>query len=119
MGAKTEAFASGGTIMSSPYLPPETLDYITDLLHDKPDALRKCCLVSKSWVPRTRKHLFINIKFLSAKDVQSWGEIFPDPSNSPAYHTHTLSVCLTQAIMEVDAGAGSLIQTFPCVVRLM
>ena len=29
-------------------LPPEILDYILDLLHDEPEALKECCLVSKS-----------------------------------------------------------------------
>ena len=33
--------------MSSPHLPPEILDYIVDLLHDKSDILGECCLVSK------------------------------------------------------------------------
>ncbi|KAF9644347.1 hypothetical protein BDM02DRAFT_3103092, partial [Thelephora ganbajun] len=46
-----------------PYLPPETLDYIVDFLHDNRETLEQCCLVSKSWVPRARKHLFADIKF--------------------------------------------------------
>ena len=104
--------------MSNPHLPPEIFDYIVDLLHDKPKMLGKCCLVSKSWVPRTRKHLFVNIKLLSVKDVQSWGKAFPNDWDSPAHHTRTLSVFWTQAIVEADARAGGLIQTFPRVVRL-
>ncbi|KAF9645264.1 hypothetical protein BDM02DRAFT_3073690, partial [Thelephora ganbajun] len=54
------------TTMSSPHqshLPPEILDYIVDLLHDEPETLKQCCLVSKSWVSRTRKHLFANVEF--------------------------------------------------------
>ncbi|KAF9643160.1 hypothetical protein BDM02DRAFT_3081141, partial [Thelephora ganbajun] len=54
------------TTMSNPrqfHLPPEILDYIIDLLHDKPETLKQCCLVSKSWVSRTRKHLFADIEF--------------------------------------------------------
>ncbi|KAF9642570.1 hypothetical protein BDM02DRAFT_3105483, partial [Thelephora ganbajun] len=50
--------------MSDPHLPPEVCDYIVDLLHNKPDTLGWCCLVSRSWIPRTRKHLFADIKFL-------------------------------------------------------
>ena len=106
--------------MSNPhqYLPPETLDCIIDLLHDEPATLKDCCLVSKLWVPRTRKHLFANIELLSVKDIHSWKKAFPDPSISPAYHTHTLSVCWTQAVTEADTWAGGLIQTFPRVIRL-
>jgi hypothetical protein len=36
--------------MSNP-LPAELLDYVIDHLCDTQDALRNCCLVSKSWVP--------------------------------------------------------------------
>ena len=99
-----------------PHLPPETLDYIVDLLHDEPETLERCCLVSKSWMPRTRKHLFADVKFRSTQDVDSWKTAFPDHSNSPAYHTHTLFVCWTR--VEADAWAGGLIQTFSHVVRL-
>ena len=45
-------------MMPNPYLPQETLDYIVDLLHDEPETLRERCLLSKPWIPRTRKHLF-------------------------------------------------------------
>ena len=104
------------TMSNQPHLPPETLDYIVDLLHDEPETLERCCLVSKSWMPRTRKHLFADIKFRSAQDVDSWKTAFPDPSNSSAYHTHTLFVCWTR--VEADAWAGGLIQAFSHVVRL-
>ena len=33
------------------YLPLETLDYILDFLHDKPETLKECCLVSKIMDP--------------------------------------------------------------------
>ena len=77
--------------MSNPYLPPELLDHTVDLLHDNTKALKECCLVSKSWIPRTRKHLFARIKFSGWKDLPLWMKMFPDPFNSPAYHTHTLT----------------------------
>ena len=79
--------------MSNPrlYLPPEILDHIVDLLHDKQETLQDCCLTSKSWVPRTRKHLFAHVEF-KAEDYDRWMKAFPDPINSPAYHVHTLTV---------------------------
>jgi len=46
-------FFSTNPRCSNPYLPPEILDYIVDLLHNSPNALKECCLVSKSWIPRT------------------------------------------------------------------
>jgi hypothetical protein len=55
------------------------LDNVIDCLHDTRDALKNCCLVSKSWIPRTRKHLFATIAFTTTKRLQSWEETFPDP----------------------------------------
>ena len=104
-----------GTVMSDPHLPQETIDDVIDLLHNKPEALKACCLVSKSWVPRTRKHLFAEIEFISVERIESWKRTFPEPSTSPAYHTHTLFVRCTYAAM---AQVDSLTQTFPRVVWL-
>ena len=104
--------------MPSPHFPGETLDYIIDLLHDEPETLKECCLVAKSWVPRTRKHLFADIRFRSATDLKSWKKTFPDPSNSPAYHTHILTVDCIQVVTTADAEPGGWIPTFSRVVRL-
>ena len=104
--------------MSNPRLPPETLDYIVDLLGGNSRTLKKCCLVSKSWIPRARKHIFANIWFRSAKDLKSWEKTFPDPADSPAFHTHTLFVGCPQAVKDVDAGEGGWIRTFSRVERL-
>ena len=120
MGAKTEAFASGGTIMSSPYLPPETLDYIVDLLHDKPDALRKCCLVSKSWIPRTRKHLFAEVELSTEEHLESWKKAFPDPSTSPVCFTKSLRVESADVVEAAgaEAEAGGWLRDFSRIVHL-
>ena len=82
------------------------LDYVVDHLHNKPGTLKQCCLVSKSWIPRTRKHLFANVKFLAAEDLRSWREMFPDPSTSPARYAKTLYIgphVVTAADSEVDS----------------
>jgi len=104
--------------MSNPPLPREILDYTVDLLHDKPDALKQCCLVSKSWVPRTRKYLFASINFNRANDLEAWGETFPDPGNSPAYHTRSLFVGCPRSVTAADAKEGGWIRAFSRVVRL-
>jgi len=78
--------------MSRP-LPPEIVDLVIDQLCDEPTTLRTCCLVSKSWVPRTRKHLFAHVKFDAASHpLKSWVKVFPDPSKSPAHYTRSLSI---------------------------
>ena len=96
-----------------PRLPQETVDHIVDFLHDNWKELRKCCLVSKSWLPRARKHLFIDLEFES-EDYDKWVRAFPNPINSPAHHVRTLTIrCRLQAV-----GASSWIQGFTRVDRL-
>ena len=77
--------------MSLP-LPPEILDLIVDHLHDEPTTLRACCLVSKSWIPRTRRHLFARVEFRSSRLFKLWMKAFPDSSNSPAHYTRSLDL---------------------------
>jgi len=75
-----------------PHLPQEIYDLIIDLLHDQPETLKQCCLVSASWISRARKHLFAHIEITQERDLWKWTNRFPDPTNSPAQHAHTLSV---------------------------
>jgi len=104
--------------MSNPTLPPETIDHIVDMLHDTPKTLRNCSLVAKSWVPRTRMHLFADIKFSSSKVLESWKKTFPDPSNSPAFYTLTLSVNCYWAMRAADTEEDGWIRAFSRIVRL-
>jgi len=106
------------TTMSNPILPAELLDHIVDLLHDREFTLRNCCLVSKSWISRTRKHLFANILLDAEEDLESWKEMFPDPSTSPACYTKTLAVGCPQLVTTADAETGGWIRGFSCVVGL-
>ena len=99
----------------NPYLPPEILDHIVDLLHDNRETLKECCLVSRSWVPRTQEHLFAHVEFKSEPDYDKWKKAFPDPIGSPAYHAHTLTVDGSLR----GAEDGGWIQSFSRVERLI
>jgi len=111
-----------GTAMSN--LPCEMLDHIVDLLHDSqtygqvPLELRNCCLVSKSWVPRTRRHLFANIYFDTAKNLESWKRTFPGPSISPACYAKRLCIGRPQVVTAEGAEAGGWIASFSSVEHL-
>jgi len=95
-------------------LPPEILDLIIDHLPYDPTILKTCCVVSKSWVPRTRKHLFALVEFdASTSQFSLWKKSFPDPSNSPAHHTRTLCVYGPHG-----TSAGGWIRAFHNVVNL-
>ena len=64
----------------SPSLPPEIHNLIIDHLYDEPNTLNACCLVSKSWIQRTRKHLFAVVKFgLLRRSVASWRKTLSGP----------------------------------------
>ena len=103
----------------SPSFPPEIFDVIIDHLHDEPTALQACCLVSKSWIPRTRTHLFAHVVFYGPKSpVERWKKTFPDPSNSPACYTRTLSIRGLPVVTAADMGAGGWIRTFHSVEHL-
>ena len=103
--------------MSNPDLPPELLDHIVDLLHDDEEALKTCCLVSKSWISRARKHLFANVKLHPPARLQAWRNTFPNPSTSPACYTKTLSI-EDPEVTVADAQEGGWITTFSRVENL-
>ena len=105
--------------MPGPRLPPEISHCIVDLLCEEPKVLKQCCLVSKLWVPRTRKYLFGRIEFERSAGVDAWKGAFPDPANSPAHHTCSLSfTCVEKVITAADAEEGSWTRAFSRVIRL-
>ena len=105
--------------MSNPHLPVDILDQVIDHLCDAKPTLRDCCLVSKSWIPRTRRHLFADIKFQTRTDLKSWKETFPDPSTSPAYYAKSLSIGCPRLVTAVDAEPGGWIRGFSRVAHLV
>ena len=104
--------------MSIPYLPAELLDRIVDLLYDSEHALRNCCLASKSWIPRTRKHLFADVKLTSIERLNSWKEAFLDPSTSTAHYARTLFIGSHTVIADASAEGGGWLRGFSSVVHL-
>ena len=99
-------------------LPPEILDHIVDHLHDESATLGACCIVSKSWIPRSRIHLFAHVNFTNRLPVGSWAEAFTDPLNSPAHYTRTLEIQGRDATTTVGADANRWIRTFHNVAHL-
>ena len=103
-----------------PRFPPEISDYILDILHDENESEtpEQCCLVSKSWVPRTRKHLFARIAFQDSPDCKTWTDMFPDPAISPTCYARSLLFDSMQAIADACAEGDDWIRAFSTVVRL-
>jgi hypothetical protein len=104
--------------MSDLHLPAEMLDHIVDHLRDADDALKSCCLVSKSWIPRTRKYLFAYVGLTAVEVLQSWKETFPDPLTSPACYVKYLLVECSEVITAADADAGGWITGFSHVEKV-
>ena len=100
-------------------LPPEILDLIVDHLHDEPTTLKACCLVSKSWVWRTRWHLFFHVEFNTAESsFEKWMKVFQEPSNSPAHHTRTLSIFGPEVVAAASADRRAWIHPFRHITTL-
>ena len=102
-----------------PDLPLEILDLIVDYLCTEPDTLKMCCLVSKSWVSRTRRHLFTHVKFgsWSGPSFESWMELFSNLSTSPSHHTCFLAFH-SFPVIEVDTtGAPACTRSFRYIVE--
>ena len=106
------------TTMSNRCLPPELPDDIANLLQVSRDALKSYSLVSKSWISRSRTHLFSRIKFHTMKDVESWKTKFSDPSTSPAHCARTVFIECPWITTATDVGEGGLTQTFFRTVHL-
>ena len=101
-----------------PSLPPEIFDLIVDHLHNEPTALKACCLVSPSWIPRARRHLFARIYFWRPEYIGSWMKAFPDPSNSPAHYTRTMSIDGSVITTMKSSDARPWVHAFHLVTRL-
>jgi hypothetical protein len=100
-------------------IPPEIADLILDQLRDEPATLKACCVVSKSWVPRARIHLFASVEFHAQKShIELWKKTFPDPSNSPAHHTRSLAIRGIPVVTAADTDSGGWIRTFHNLVHL-
>ena len=75
--------------MPVPYLPLEIVEEIIDMLVGDTKSLLLCSLVSTSWVHRSRRHLFADIKLHSLSDLQSW---FTTSLRSSSNHVRALDL---------------------------
>ena len=78
-----------------PRIPQELIDEILDYLATDSDfkSLQSCALVSKSWVPSCRRHLFHTVLF-TPRGMARWLEAFPVPEESPAHLVRELRFAL-------------------------
>lgn len=68
--------------MVVPYLPLEIVEEIIDVLAQDTKTLLSCSLVSTSWVHRSRRHLFADVKLPSLLDLQLWFSTGLGPSST-------------------------------------
>lgn len=101
-----------------PSLPPEIFDHIIDYLCRERNTLKKCSIVSKSWVPRTRRHIFAQVDFMTRESIELWMKVFPDPSNSPAHHTRCIRIGAPAVTLMTSSGARAWVRSFHRVTKL-
>jgi hypothetical protein len=70
------------------------------------------------WIPRTRKHLFVDIRFRTVKSLRAWKKMFPDPSTSPARYARALYIDCPQVARAADAKPAGWIRGFSRVIHL-
>ena len=75
--------------MVVPYLPLEIVEEIIDMLVGDTNTLLLCSLVSISWVHRSRRHLFADIKLHSLSDLTLW---FKTGLGASSNHVRTLNL---------------------------
>ena len=106
-------------ILSASARQPETLDLIIDDLHDQRAALLACGVISKPWIPRIRKRIFAHVEFGNPESpVESWIKTFPDPPNSPAHYTHSLTIIGTRLAIGTGTDVGHRIRAFHNIIHL-
>ena len=89
MGSKSsKAKSPTPTETVIPRIPQEIIDEILDHLAADLTSLRSCALVSKSWLPSCRRHLFHTTFFNS--ETAKWFETLQEPEDSPARHVRDL-----------------------------
>ena len=63
-------------------------------------------------------HLFADIAFCTARNLESWKTMFPNPSTSPAHYAKTLAIEPPHIVTAADTEAGEWIRVFSSVVQL-
>jgi len=76
------------------HVPPELSDYIIDFLHDDRVTLKACSLVSQTWHPTARFHLFHKIYLRSLKSCKLYCQLL---KSAPALGTFTREVSISNA----------------------
>ena len=95
------------------------LDLIVDHLCDDLEALKPCCVVSKSWIPRARRHIFVRIDFHAhVWSIESWMKAFPDPPTSPAHYARSLLFHDSASTITAATNASPWIRAFCCIDTL-
>ena len=70
--------------------PQEIIDDIIDHFQDAPKDLQTCSLVAKSWVPRSRRSLFMDVCFPGPYKFERWCKTIPPGPDGVASYTRIL-----------------------------
>jgi len=70
-------------------LPQELIDHIIDYVDDR-DSLKACSLVCIQWSARSRKHLFVQVDFISVRNLRRWCACIRPGSSGPSSLVKTL-----------------------------
>ena len=104
-----------------PDLPPEITDRILDHLHHDLETLRKCSLVCKEWLPRSRHHAFRRVTLRGGAKLEQLQEII-DTNPSLAHCIRELTLKIGNGIDPTSSWLTTdlppLIKRLPPITRL-
>ncbi|KAI0672680.1 hypothetical protein C8Q78DRAFT_1152127 [Trametes maxima] len=85
-------------------LPPELYDATIDYLEDDVESLRACGLACKTWLPRSRFHLFRSVRLRHADDVVRFRALLAS-APGVAHYVRKLSLVADYAGVTADGAA--------------
>ncbi|KAF8880659.1 hypothetical protein BD779DRAFT_1548254 [Infundibulicybe gibba] len=97
--------------LSISFLPSEIIDLVIDQLEGDRAALKFCSLVCRSWLPRTRHHLFSSLNIRTRPTPAL--DLLQSPLGTIHPHVQRLKLCIVPSntaqmvacVQEVDAGS--------------
>ncbi|KZT07966.1 uncharacterized protein LAESUDRAFT_89935 [Laetiporus sulphureus 93-53] len=98
--------------LPSPRLPSEICDYILDHLWDNHKTLQICSLVTREWLPKTRKHLFHSIHIFSNTRRVAFEDVILQSGDA-------LALCVRKLNLMLDELEGGCPVSIPSLPRIL
>jgi len=83
-------------------VPQELVEMMINHLRSDIGALKACCVVNKTWVARSRYHLFYQVEILDDTQLHSWASTFRYPANDVGGFVRRLHIAHPRMLEDVS-----------------